>query len=94
LGKDKGDEGKRARARGGRRRWRGWGGGGSPFYSESGIPGCCQVTVGVELRQNAISLGTHSVDRLILNSQSSLAYLRLLRAGIKGMGHHRQACFF
>jgi hypothetical protein len=26
----------------------------SPFYSGSGLPGCSQVTVGVEFRQNAI----------------------------------------
>jgi hypothetical protein len=25
----------------------------NPYYSESGIPGCCQVTVGVELKLNA-----------------------------------------
>jgi hypothetical protein len=25
----------------------------SPFYSGPGLPGCCQVTVGVEFRQNA-----------------------------------------
>ena len=25
----------------------------SPFYSGSDLPGCCQVTVGVEFRQNA-----------------------------------------
>jgi hypothetical protein len=25
----------------------------SPFYSGSGLPGCCQGTVGVEFRQNA-----------------------------------------
>jgi hypothetical protein len=24
----------------------------SPFYSGPGLPGCCQVTVGVEFRQN------------------------------------------
>ena len=25
----------------------------SPFYSGPGLPGCCQVTVGAELRRNA-----------------------------------------
>lgn len=36
-GTEKGQEGKRARERGGVS---------SPFYNESGIPGCCQVTLG------------------------------------------------
>jgi len=26
----------------------------SPFYSESGMPGCCQVTVGMELRMSTL----------------------------------------
>ena len=29
----------------------------SPFYSGPGLPGCCQVTVGVESRQNTRDFG-------------------------------------
>jgi hypothetical protein len=32
-------------------------GAGNPFYSGPGLPGCSQVTVGVESRQNSKSLG-------------------------------------
>ena len=33
----------------------------SPFYSESGIPGCCQVTRGVEGRANLDNMLTFPV---------------------------------
>jgi hypothetical protein len=32
----------------------------SPFYSGPGLPVCCQVTVGMESRQNTNTLGTSS----------------------------------
>jgi hypothetical protein len=55
-GQGQGREGKRGKRterkqEGKSKREPGGGGASSPFYSESGIPGCCQVTV--ELRQNA-----------------------------------------
>jgi hypothetical protein len=55
-------EGGGARTRGQSRNKRGGWEGKQPFYSESGIPGCCQVTVGWSLdkKQNKTNKQTNN----------------------------------
>jgi hypothetical protein len=78
-----GGNGARKNREGKRVREKGWGwGANSPFYSESGIPGYCQVTVGWSLEgrltptdMDALKTGSHcvAVNGLGLTVQIRLA---------------------